>query len=138
MGYQETSQRKRQYRQGSDRNQGQLLPASVEDYVSPDNPARVIDAFVDSLDIIKAGFTKSKPRKEGPKGSPAFDPSDMLKLYLYGYMNRIRTTRKLENECRRNLELIWLLNGFNPNTGPLLILGQRTKRPSGLLSVSLW
>jgi transposase len=114
MGYQETSQRKRQYRQGSDRNQGQLLPASVEDYVSPDNPARVIDAFVDSLDIIKAGFTKSKPRKEGPKGSPAFDPSDMLKLYLYGYMNRIRTTRKLENECRRNLELIWLLNGLQP------------------------
>ncbi len=114
MGHQETNQRKRQYREGSDRNQGQLLPASVEDYVSPDNPARVIDAFVDSLDIKKAGFTKSKPRKEGPKGSPAFDPADMLKLYLYGYMNRIRTTRKLENECRRNLELIWLLNGLQP------------------------
>ena len=114
MGYQETNQRKRQYRQGSNRNQGQLLPASVEDYVDPDNPARVIDAFVDSLDIIRAGFTKSKPHKEGPKGSPAYAPADMLKLYLYGYMNRIRTTRKLENECRRNLELIWLVNGLQP------------------------
>jgi len=114
MGYEKTSQRERQYRQGSDRKQGQLLPVSVEDYVSCDNPARVIDAFVDSLDIKKAGFTKSKLRKDGPKGSPAYDPADMLKLYLYGYMNRIRTTRKLENECRRNLELIWLLNGLQP------------------------
>ena len=114
MGHNKACQPKRIYRRGIDRNQGQLLPASVEDYVSADNPARVIDAFVDSLDIKKAGFTKSKPRKEGPKGSPAFDPSDMLKLYLYGYMNRIRTTRKLENECRRNLELIWLLNGLQP------------------------
>jgi len=114
MEHNNACQSKRIYRQGVDRGQGQLLPASVEDYVGPDNPARVIDAFVDSLDIEKAGFTKSKPRKEGPKGSPAYAPSDMLKLYLYGYLNRIRTTRKLENECRRNLELIWLLNGLQP------------------------
>jgi len=114
MEHEQTSQRERRYRQGSDRNQGQLLPVSVEDYVGPDNPARVIDAFVDSLDIKKAGFTKSKPRKEGTKGTPAYDPADMLKLYLYGYLNRTRTTRKLENECRRNLEVIWLLNGLQP------------------------
>ena len=114
MEYEQTSQRDRLYRQGSNRNQGQLLPASVEDYIGSDNPARVIDAFVDSLDIKKAGFTKSSPRKEGPKGRQAYDPADMLKLYLYGYINRVRTTRKLENECRRNLELIWLLNGLQP------------------------
>ena len=114
MQYQPASLPKRQYRQGANRDQGQLLPASVEDYVGPDNPARVIDAFVDSLDLEKAGFTKSKPRKKGPKGSPAYDPADMLKLFLYGYMNRIRTSRKLENECIRNLEVIWLLGGLQP------------------------
>lgn len=114
MEYKKACLPERRYKQGSDRDQGQLLPASVEDYVDPDNPARVIDAFVDSLDIETAGFTKSSPHPKGPKGSPAFDPADMLKLYLYGYLNRIRTSRKLENECRRNLELIWLLNGLQP------------------------
>jgi len=114
MQYKKACQSERLYRQGIDRNQGQFLPASVEDYVEPDSPARVIDAFVDSLDIEKAGFTKSSPRKEGPKGRPAYDPADMLKLYLYGYLNRTRTTRKLENECKRNLEVIWLLNGLQP------------------------
>jgi len=114
MEYKKACLPERRYRQGADRNQGQLLPVSVEDYVGSDNPARVIDAFVDSLDIEKAGFTKSSPRPKGPKGSLAFDPSDMLKLYLYGYMNRVRTSRKLENECKRNLEVIWLLNGLQP------------------------
>jgi len=131
MGTQETKQRNRQYKQGSNRNQGQLLPASVEDYVSEDNPARVIDAFVESLDLINAGFTKSKPCN--PKGSPAYNPSDMLKLYLYGYLNRLRSSRKLENECRRNLEVMWLLNGLQPKYRAIAYFRAENKKPIRLV-----
>lgn len=77
-----------------------------------DNPVRFIDAFVDELDLTEAGFRRTRPRTTG---RPGYDPADMLKLYLYGYLNRIRSSRRLEAEATRNLELIWLLRGLRPD-----------------------
>jgi transposase len=99
------------YKQGLDRDQSMLLPPSVEEYVDQDNPVRVIDAFVDTLDLEEAEFTKSIP---ADTGCPGYSPCLLLKLYIYGYLNGIRSSRKLENECKRNLEVIWLLNGLKP------------------------
>ena len=100
------------YIEGHTRDQALLLPASVEDYVAADNPARFIDAFVDDLDLGQAGFCRSQPKATG---RPGYDPSDMLKLYLYGYLNRVRSSRRLAADATRNLELIWLLRGLRPD-----------------------
>lgn len=100
------------YIEGYARDQALLLPASVEDYVATDSPVRFIDAFVDDLDLGEAGFHRSRPKATG---RPGYDPSDMLKLYLYGYLNRVRSSRRLEAEATRNLELIWLLRGLRPD-----------------------
>ena len=81
-----------------------LLPDTVDDYVGPDNPVRFIDAFVDSLDLAGAGFERAEPKETG---RPGYDPSDLLKLYIYGYLNRVRSSRRLEAETHRNLEVIW-------------------------------
>lgn len=96
--------------QGSSREQITLLPDCIEDYISEDSPVRIIDAFVDGLDI--SGFKHCKPNDTG---RPAYDPRDLLKLYIYGYFNRIRSSRKLMEECRRNVELFFLLNRLNPD-----------------------
>lgn len=100
------------YIEGHARDQALLLPASVEDYVAADSPVRFIDAFVDDLDLGEAGFHRSRPKATG---RPGYDPGDMLKLYLYGYLNRVRSSRRLEAEAARNLELIWLLRGLRPD-----------------------
>lgn len=99
------------HRIGSDRNQLLLLPPSLDDFIGEDNPVKVIDVFVDSLDLKKAGFKNSIPLE---KGCPPYNPGDLLKLYIYGYLNRIRSSRKLEKECTRNIEVIWLLNQLRP------------------------
>ena len=88
---------------GTDRAQVLLLPDTVDDYVGPDNPVRFIDAFVDSLDLAGAGFERAEPKETG---RPGYDPSDLLKLYIYGYLNRVRSSRRLEAETHRNLEAI--------------------------------
>ena len=98
--------------EGCDRNQAQLLPARVDDYVDRDNPVRFIDAFVDGLDLNEAGFGRVEPKDTG---RPAYDPADLLKLYIYGYVNRVRSSRRLETEAARNLEVIWLLCGLRPD-----------------------
>ena len=98
--------------QGSDRAQSLLLPASVEDYVGEDNPVRAIEAFVDGFDLAKAGFVRAAAKETG---RPGYHPGDLLKLYLYGYLNRVRSSRRLEAECHRNLEVIWLLRGLRPD-----------------------
>lgn len=103
----------RRYKQGVDRHQGLLLPERVEDYVDDDNSVRALDAYVDSLDLESLGFTHSEERV-GP-GQPAYPPQALLKLYLYGYLHKVRSSRKLEQECHRNLEVIWLLEGLRPN-----------------------
>ncbi len=100
------------YIEGHARDQALLLPASVEDYVAADNPVRFIDAFVDDLDLGEADFHRARPKATG---RPGYDPGDMLKLYLYGYLNRVRSSRRLEAEATRNLELIWLLRGLRPD-----------------------
>ena len=98
--------------EGLDRDQAQLLPARVDDYVEADNPVRFIDAFVDGLDLQEAGFARVQPK---PTGRPGYDPADLLKLYIYGYVNRVRSSRRLEAETRRNLEVIWLLRHLQPD-----------------------
>lgn len=97
---------------GTDRAQVLLLPDSVEDYVGADNPVRFIDAFVDSLDLAGAGFERAEPKETG---RPGYNPADLLKLYIYGYLNRVRSSRRLEAETHRNLEVIWLLRRLRPH-----------------------
>src|SRR6185369_17554123 len=93
--------------QGSDRLQSHLLPATLEEYVGEDNPVRFLDAFVDKLDLRTAGFQMPKDNPQG-RGRPAYSPGSLLKLYLYGYLHQLRASRRLEEECHRNLEVIWL------------------------------
>ena len=100
------------YIRGGDRGQAALLPAAIEDYVAADAPVRVIDAFVDGLDVIGLGFGRSVP---AATGRPPYDPRDLLKLYVYGYLNDVRSSRRLERECSRNLELMWLLRKLVPD-----------------------
>jgi len=84
---------------GSERSQLLLLPEAIDD-----NPVRFIDAFVDGLDLAKAGFTRVAPKATG---RPGYAPGDILKLYFYGYLNRVRSSRRLEAECHRNIEIPW-------------------------------
>ena len=97
---------------GVDRSQVLLLPEAVDDYVGRDNPVRFIDAFVDGLDLAAAGFERAAPKATG---RPGYDPADLLKLYIYGYLNRVRSSRRLEAESKRNLEVIWLLRRLSPD-----------------------
>jgi transposase len=98
--------------QGEDRRQDFLLPASLDDYVSEDNPVRVVEAFIDELDFHALGFAGATPAETG---RPAYHPSTMLKIYLYGYLNRIQSSRRLEREAQRNIELIWLTGRLAPD-----------------------
>jgi transposase len=91
---------------------GHDLPESVDDYVDADNSVRFIDAFVDELDLAAAGFVRVDPKATG---RPGYDPADLLKLYIYGYLNRVRSSRRLETECHRNIEVIWLLRSLKPD-----------------------
>jgi transposase len=95
---------------GKDRLQIEF--STLEDGIAPNNPVRLLDVFVDKLELDKMGFENSVPKKEG---RPPYDPIVFLKLYLYGYLNRIRSSRRLETECGRNLELRWLLKELTPN-----------------------
>ena len=98
--------------QGTSRAQTLLLPACVDDYVGPNNVVRFIEAFVESLDLAAAGFDRALPKATG---RPGYDPSDLLKLYIYGYLNRVRSSRRLEAETHRNLEVIWLMRQLRPD-----------------------
>lgn len=100
------------YIQGEDRNQIILFPESIDDYISSDNPARVIEEYVEQLDMEKLGFNRATSPSQG---RPPYNPKDLLKLYLYGYLNRIRSSRRLEHEASRNLEVIWLLKKLKPD-----------------------
>src|SRR5271156_2210984 len=97
---------------GFERRQLLLLPEAVDDYVGSDNPVRFIDAFVDGLDLAAAGFGRVEAKATG---RPGYAPGDLLKLYIYGYLNRVRSSRRLERECRCNVEVIWLLGGLKPD-----------------------
>jgi len=97
---------------GHDRSQLLLLPEAVDDYVAADNPVRFIEAFVDGLDLAALGFIGTVPKATG---RPGYAPADLLKLYIYGYLNRVRSSRRLEAETHRNIEVIWLLRHLKPD-----------------------
>lgn len=98
--------------EGIHRNQRIMFPESVDEYIGDDNAVRFIDAFVESLDLEALGFERAVPKETG---RPPYDPGDLLKLYTYGYLNQIRSSRRLEKEAHRNVELMWLLRKLAPD-----------------------
>src|SRR6202171_2993834 len=98
--------------QSEERTQDTFLPCRLEDYVTGENPVRVIDVFVEELDLNKLGFAGMRPEATG---RPAYHPSTMLKIYLYGYLNRLQSSRRLERETQRNVELMWLTGRLTPD-----------------------
>lgn len=99
------------YIKGEDRTQSTLFPVSLDDAVDPENEVRLIDVFVESLHLEKFGFKSDYIEN----GRPAYHPADLLKLFIYGYLNRIRSSRQLEKECKRNIEVMWLLKNLSPD-----------------------
>src|SRR5579862_3717478 len=100
------------HRSGLDRSQTLMFPERLEDYVAGENPVRFLDAFVGALDLQALGFGKAQV---AATGRPPYAPGALLKLYLYGYLHRIRSSRLLERECQRNVEVIWLLGKLTPD-----------------------
>jgi len=98
--------------EGQARSQSTLFPESLEDYITEDNPVRVIDVFVDEFDLAKQGFEGVQPEATG---RPSYHPAILLKLYVYGYLNRVQSSRRLERETQRNIELMWLLTRLMPD-----------------------
>ena len=102
--------------EGEDRSQVTLLPECLDDFIAEDNPVRVVDAFVEELDLQGLGFDGAQPAETG---RPSYHPAVLLKIYIYGYLNRVQSSRRLEREAQRNVELMWLTVGW-----------RRTSRPS--------
>ena len=98
--------------EGEDRSQVTLVPECLDDFIAEDNPVRVVDAFVDEIDLQALGFDKVEP---AATGRPAYHPAVLLKLYIYGYLNRVQSSRRLERECQRNVELMWLTGRLTPD-----------------------
>src|SRR5438128_3381870 len=97
---------------GEDRTQVTLLPACLDDYIEAENPVRVVEVFVDGLDLDALGFVGVDP---AATGRPAYHPAVLLKLYIYGYLNRIQSSRRLEREAQRNIEVMWLTGRLMPD-----------------------
>jgi transposase len=97
--------------EGQDRQQVTLLPECLDDFITEDNPVRVVDAFVEELDLQGLGFSGAQPARTG---RPSYHPAVLLKIYIYGYLNRIQSSRRLEHECQRNVELMWLTGRLAP------------------------
>lgn len=112
--------------QGYNRDQLTLLPEALDDYITQDNPVRFLDAFVDGLDVERLGFQHAVLKETG---RPPYHPADLLKLYLYGYLNRIRSSRQLEREAGRNLELLWLLRRLKPDFKTIADFRKDNRRP---------
>src|SRR6266545_3119478 len=104
--------RMKRFIDGADRGQGTLFPECVEDWIGEDNPVRVIDVLVDGLDLAKLGFGGVDPEATG---RPSEHPSMLLKLYIYGYLNQVQSSRRLEREAGRNVEVMWLLGRLAPD-----------------------
>ena len=115
---------------GNSRNQMEFF--CLEERIGADNEVRLIDLFVDSLDFADLGFVETKQSNKG--GRPASHPSDLLKLFLYGYLNQIRSSRKLEKETKINLELMWLMRGLSPDHNT--ISNFRKENPDAIKKVS--
>src|SRR6476469_5225463 len=102
----------RRFVEGTDRGQSALFPECLEDWIGEDNPVRVIDVFADELDLAELGFSGVDPEVTG---RPSYHPSVLLKLYIYGYLHRVQSSRRLEREAGRNLEVMWLLGRLAPD-----------------------
>ena len=102
----------KRYVEGEDRSQSTLFPEHLEDYIAEDNPVRAIDVFIDELDLARLGFDGMQPEITG---RPAYHPATLLKIYIYGYLNRVQSSRRLERETQRNVELIWLTGRLMPD-----------------------
>src|SRR5918995_5112712 len=100
------------YVEGVERTQATLFPDRLDDFVGADNPVRVVDAFVDALDLRELGFTRAAPASTG---RPGYHPAVLLDLYIYGYLKRIASSRRLEREAARNVELMWLTRRLAPD-----------------------
>ena len=99
-----------EYQQGQDREQLSLYATCLDDMIPGENSVRLIDQFVNLLDLSKMGF-----QTIATQGRPPYHPADLLKLFIYGYMNRMRSSRRLEKECHRNIEVIWLIKNLKPD-----------------------
>ena len=121
--------------EGKDRRQGVLLPEYLDDWVSEENPVRAIEAFVDELDLGSLGFSGVEP---AATGRPGYHPGLMLKLYVYGYINQVPSSRKLEREAGRNVELMWLTGRLAPDFKTIAdfrkTTAQRSRRRAASLS----
>lgn len=113
------------YIEGSDSRQMRMGLWSIEEEVAENSPARFVEVFVESLDVAGLGFTRPEP---ACTGRPGYAPRDLIKLYLYGYLNGIRSSRKLERECRRNIELFYLLNRLCPDQTRSRTFGKTTEK----------
>jgi transposase len=102
----------RRFVEGADRDQNTLFPECLEDWIDEDNPVRVIDVFVDEIDLGALGFGGVDPEATG---RPSYHPSVLLKLYIYGYLNRVQSSRRLEHEAGRNVEVMWLTGRLVPD-----------------------
>jgi transposase len=102
----------KRYVEGQDRSQATLFPESLDEYIAEDNPVRVVDVFVDELDLKDLGFEGAEPEATG---RPAYHPATLLRIYIYGYLNRVQSSRRLERETQRNVELIWLTGRLTPD-----------------------
>ena len=100
------------YIEGEDRKQTVLFPEVLDDYIREENPVRFIDVFIEGLNLSELGFLKAIPKETG---RPPYDPGDLLRLYVYGYLNRTRSSRQLEREAGRNVELMWLMRKLRPD-----------------------
>src|SRR5687767_2668141 len=100
------------YVESQDRQQVTLLPECLDDFIGENNPVRVVDAFVDELDLAGMGFEGMAPASTG---RPSYHPGVLLKIYIYGYLNRVQSSRRLERECQRNVELMWLTGRLAPD-----------------------
>ena len=117
----------RRFVEGTDRGQSALFPECLEDWIGEDNPVRVIDVFAAELDLAELGFSGVDPEVTG---RPSYHPSVLLKLYIYGYLNRVQSSRRLEREAGRNVEVMWLTGRLVPITRPLPISGGTMVLPS--------
>jgi transposase len=108
----EAGQSMKRFIEGEERSQVTLLPECLDDYIGEDNPVRVVDAFVDELEVQRLGFDGAKP---AATGRPSYHPGVLLKIYIYGYLNRVQSSRRLEREAQRNVELMWLTGRLAPD-----------------------
>src|SRR5438309_4693996 len=98
--------------EGEERSQSVLFPERLDEWITEDNPVRVVDAFVEELDLAELGFGRAEP---ADTGRPAYHPATLLKIYIYGYLNRVQSSRRLEREAQRNVELMWLTGRLTPD-----------------------